>query len=157
MFRTLIYPSSGACDCVVELPHWSSCSQFVVCWRFGAASFGWCSFCRLDVQRCLSPCCICKMNFLSFFRVNRKDFCSSTSSALKRTAKLQQSWRSSARRTKALPRQDSQWTRSSRWVPLRTVSMWIYRAVRCTITASHTRTVNCSYIYTIKTSNLFIS
>ena len=21
MFRTLIYPSSGACDCVVELPH----------------------------------------------------------------------------------------------------------------------------------------
>ena len=26
MFRTLIYPSSGASDCVVELPHWSSCS-----------------------------------------------------------------------------------------------------------------------------------
>jgi len=21
MFRTLMYPSSGACDCVVELPH----------------------------------------------------------------------------------------------------------------------------------------
>ena len=39
MFRTLIYPSSGACDCVVELPHRSSCSQFVVCWRFGAAGF----------------------------------------------------------------------------------------------------------------------
>ena len=38
-FRTLIYPSSGACDCVVELPHRSSCSQFVVCWRFGAAGF----------------------------------------------------------------------------------------------------------------------
>ena len=47
MFRTLIYPSSGACDCVVELPHRSSCSQFVVCWRFGTARFGWCSFCRL--------------------------------------------------------------------------------------------------------------
>ena len=31
MFRTLIYPSSGACDCVDELPHRSSCSQFVVC------------------------------------------------------------------------------------------------------------------------------
>ena len=30
MFRTLIYPSSGACDCVDELPHRSSCSQFVV-------------------------------------------------------------------------------------------------------------------------------
>ena len=26
MFRTLIYPSSGACDCVVELPHLSFCS-----------------------------------------------------------------------------------------------------------------------------------
>ena len=48
MFRTLIDPSSGACDCVDELPHWSSCSQFVVCWRFGAAGFGWCSFCRLN-------------------------------------------------------------------------------------------------------------
>ena len=47
MFRTLIYPSSGACDCVVELPHRSSCSQFVVCWSFGAAGFGWFSFCRL--------------------------------------------------------------------------------------------------------------
>ena len=48
MFRTLIYPSSGACDCVDELPHRSSCSQFVVCWIFGAAGFGWCSFCRLS-------------------------------------------------------------------------------------------------------------
>ena len=48
MFRTLIYPSSAACDCVVELPHRSSCSQFVVCWRFGAAGFEWCSFCRLQ-------------------------------------------------------------------------------------------------------------
>ena len=27
MFRTLIYPSSGACDCIVELPHRSSCSE----------------------------------------------------------------------------------------------------------------------------------
>jgi hypothetical protein len=34
MFRTLIYPSSGACGCVDELPHRSSCSQFVVCWSF---------------------------------------------------------------------------------------------------------------------------
>ena len=34
MFRTLIYPSSGACDCVAELPPRSSCSQFVVCWSF---------------------------------------------------------------------------------------------------------------------------
>jgi len=34
MFRTLIYPSSGARDCVDELPHRSSGSQFVVCWSF---------------------------------------------------------------------------------------------------------------------------
>ena len=33
MFHTLIYPSSGACECVDELPHRSS-SQFVVCWSF---------------------------------------------------------------------------------------------------------------------------
>ena len=38
MFRTLIYPSSGACDFVDELPHRSSCSQFVVCWSF------WCGW-----------------------------------------------------------------------------------------------------------------
>jgi hypothetical protein len=37
MFRTLIYPLSGACDCVVKLPHRSFCSQFGVCWRFGVA------------------------------------------------------------------------------------------------------------------------
>ena len=30
MFRTLIYPYPGACDCAVELTHRSSCSQFVV-------------------------------------------------------------------------------------------------------------------------------
>jgi len=39
MFRTLIYPSSGACDYSVELPHWSSCSWFGVCWRFGVHCF----------------------------------------------------------------------------------------------------------------------
>ena len=53
MFRTLIYPSSGACDCVDELPHRSSCPQFVVCLIFGAAGFRWCSFCRLK-HNCLS-------------------------------------------------------------------------------------------------------
>ena len=26
MFRTFIYPSSGACDYSVELPNWSYCS-----------------------------------------------------------------------------------------------------------------------------------
>ena len=29
MFRTLIYPSSGACDYSVELPHWSYCCGWV--------------------------------------------------------------------------------------------------------------------------------
>ena len=55
MFRTLIYPSSEACDCVVELPHRSSCSQFVVCWRFGATGFEWCSFCRLKPAKRTPP------------------------------------------------------------------------------------------------------
>ena len=34
MFRTLICPFSGACDCVDGLLHRSSCSQFVMCWSF---------------------------------------------------------------------------------------------------------------------------
>jgi len=46
MFQTLIYPSSGACDCAVELPHQSFCSPFIVCWRFGV---GPC--CRLSVEQ----------------------------------------------------------------------------------------------------------
>jgi len=37
MFRTLIYPPSGPCDYSVELPHWSYCSWFDVCWSFGVA------------------------------------------------------------------------------------------------------------------------
>ena len=40
MFRTLIYPSSGACDFVDELPHRSSCSQFVVLELLVRAVFG---------------------------------------------------------------------------------------------------------------------
>ena len=50
MFRTLIYPSSGACDCVVELLHPSSCSQFVVCWSF-------CCGCYLVVFVLQAPAC----------------------------------------------------------------------------------------------------
>jgi len=49
MFQTLIYPSSGACDFAVELPHWLFCSWFVVCWRFGANGFEWCLCCRLKL------------------------------------------------------------------------------------------------------------
>ena len=41
MFRTLIYPSSGACDYSVELPHWSYCSWFDVCCSFGLVGLEW--------------------------------------------------------------------------------------------------------------------
>ena len=47
MFRTLIYPSSGACDSSVELPHWSYCSWFDVCWSFGVVGLEWYPCCRL--------------------------------------------------------------------------------------------------------------
>ena len=47
MFRTWIYPSSGACDYSVELPHWSYCSWFDVCWSFGVAGLEWYPCCRL--------------------------------------------------------------------------------------------------------------
>ena len=40
MFRTLIYPSSGTCDCSVELPHWSYCSWFDVCREFRCGWIG---------------------------------------------------------------------------------------------------------------------
>ena len=41
MFRALIYTSSGACDCSVELLHWSYCSWFDVCWSFGVVGLEW--------------------------------------------------------------------------------------------------------------------
>ena len=47
MFRTLIYPSSGACDYSVELPHWSLCSWFDVFWSFGVVGLEWYPCCRL--------------------------------------------------------------------------------------------------------------
>jgi len=48
MFWTLIHPSSGACDCSVELPHWSYCSWFDVCWSFGVVGLEWYPCCRLQ-------------------------------------------------------------------------------------------------------------
>ena len=51
MFRTLIYPLSGACDCSVELPHWLYCSWFSVCWSFGVVGLEWYPCCRLK-QNC---------------------------------------------------------------------------------------------------------
>jgi len=47
MFRTLIYPSSGVCDYSVELPRWSYCSWFDVCWSFGVVGLEWYPCCRL--------------------------------------------------------------------------------------------------------------
>jgi len=46
MFWTLIYPSSGACDYSVELPHWSYCSCFSVCWSFSVVGLEWYPCCR---------------------------------------------------------------------------------------------------------------
>ena len=47
MFRTLIYPLSWACENSVELPHWSYCSWFDVCWSFGVVGLEWYPCCRL--------------------------------------------------------------------------------------------------------------
>jgi len=47
MFRTSIYPLSGAWDYSVELPHWSYCSWFDVCWNFGVVGLEWYPCCRL--------------------------------------------------------------------------------------------------------------
>jgi len=47
MFRALICPSSGVCDCIVELPHWLFRSWFAVCWSLGADGLGWYPGCRL--------------------------------------------------------------------------------------------------------------
>ena len=52
MFRTLIYPPSGACDYSVELPHWSYCSWFDVCWSFGVVGLEWYPCCRLKPVTC---------------------------------------------------------------------------------------------------------
>jgi len=37
----------GACDYSVELPHWSYCSLFDVCWSFGVVGLEWYPCCRL--------------------------------------------------------------------------------------------------------------
>ena len=57
MFRTLIYPSSGAYDYSVELPHWSYFSWFDVCWRFGVVGFEWYPCCNWS---CASWCVFSK-------------------------------------------------------------------------------------------------
>ena len=52
MFRTLIYLSSGAWDYSVELPHWSYCSWFDVCWSFGVVGLERYPYCRLSLLMC---------------------------------------------------------------------------------------------------------
>jgi len=52
MFRTLIYPSSGACEYSVELPHWSYCSWFDVCWEFRCGWVGVVSVLQAEAQFC---------------------------------------------------------------------------------------------------------
>ena len=42
MSRTLIHPSSGACDLFVELFHGLYCSGIDVCWCYGVVWLGWC-------------------------------------------------------------------------------------------------------------------
>ena len=55
MFRTLIYPSSGACDYSVELPHSSYCSWCDVCWSFGVVGLEWYPCCRLQYEYHSNP------------------------------------------------------------------------------------------------------
>jgi len=55
MFRTLIYPSSGACDYSVELPHWSYCCWFDVFWSFGVVGLEWYPRCRLQPATRIPP------------------------------------------------------------------------------------------------------
>ena len=50
MFRTLIYPSSGAFDYSVELQHWSYCSWFDVCWEFRCGWVGVVSVLQAEAQ-----------------------------------------------------------------------------------------------------------
>ena len=47
MFRTLIYPSSGACDYSVESPHWSCVLGSMCVGSFGVVGLGWYQCCRL--------------------------------------------------------------------------------------------------------------
>jgi len=50
MFRTLIYPSSGACDFSIVSPHWLYCSWFDVCWEFGCGWLGVVSMLQAEAE-----------------------------------------------------------------------------------------------------------
>jgi len=47
MFRTLIHPSSGACDFSIVSPHWS-CVLVSMFWSYGVAGLGWYPCSRLQ-------------------------------------------------------------------------------------------------------------
>jgi len=55
MFRTLTYPSSGSSNYSVELPHWSYCSWFEMCWSFGVVGLEWYPCCRLKHNTDTTP------------------------------------------------------------------------------------------------------
>ena len=50
MFRTLIYPSSGACDCVDDYHIGRLVLSSLCVGAFVAVGIWWCSFCRLKLQ-----------------------------------------------------------------------------------------------------------
>jgi len=56
VLQVLIYPSSGACDYSVELPHWSYCSWFDVCWSVGVVGLEWYLCCRLLIYPSSGAC-----------------------------------------------------------------------------------------------------
>ena len=47
MFRTLIHPSSGACDFSIVSPHWLCVLVSMCVGSFGVAVLGWYPCCRL--------------------------------------------------------------------------------------------------------------
>ena len=68
MFRILIYPSSGASDYSVELPHWSYCSWFDVFWSFGVVGLEWYPCCRPIIRSLRLFCSITTLVVLFLVR-----------------------------------------------------------------------------------------
>jgi len=58
MFRTLIHPSSGACDFSIVSPHWL-CVIVSMCWSFGVVGLGWYLCGRLKPSTQLYLCVLC--------------------------------------------------------------------------------------------------
>ena len=52
MFRTLIHPSSGACDFSIVSQHWSCVLVPMCVGSFGAAGLGWYPCSRLQASAC---------------------------------------------------------------------------------------------------------